>query len=587
MVWRWGVLLLASVMVLSLLVGAPNAAVPGDTLITDVTWDPDMHIIHIQLDSWSGIWDGWRMFVDGVEMPMKGGVGKPVVRPDAPLNQPPTGLIVGTLPWVTELDQVDFPCCETIQFYIPGEGLTNLYHFNLVDFGCVTASRKECPSEWTVHEGDLVIGGRETRLIEDEKFYQKGNVYVRDRATLIIRNSEFMMARGAVPTVHVYFFVEPQAKLIIESSRIYPPPPTVVEHRLICMMNRGEVRMTDSPTTIHYFDMSAGAQFTMANSEMVYTIGGLLQVTGGITTVTDSTLGALGLSVPAGAHLDVTGLQSGVYFDYWDVHEMIPDADYDLVLERTTILKDDFTGELEHGPYERGWIFFLDPDAHIRISDSELRKVFLEVRNDTAEFQDLRAGVPSSLTYRDIVLTDVIVMGQWPFTIMNSDVTITNSNYLFLQPSGFSTVKLIDSHMVEFIPRDFFGTMIFENGLWTNAGEIIGGVPHHSMANDFVIKGSLRIEGVRENLQWKNARVTREFDVIVTDGHGGPVSGVVIKVGGKAYVTDDAGKTKFNIVFDEANYNRPTTVEVRRSGRLIKQQEIDFFTETPIRIVVE
>jgi hypothetical protein len=483
-----------------------------------------MHIIEISLASWPAVWPGWTMYIDGVEMPMQGGEGEPVVRPNAPLEQPPTGLIVGTLPWVTGLDDVDFPCCGTIQFDIPGEGLTNVYKFNLRHLDCTTASIKECPSEWTVHEGDLVIEGTETRLIENEKFFQKGNIYVRDTATLTIRNSELMMDRGDVPTVHVYLFVDPMATLIIDDSLIYPAP----SGGLVCVINRGEVRMIDSPTSIHLFDMSEGAQFTMTNSEMIYTIGGLLQVTGGSTTVTDSMIGALGLRVPAGGHLDVTGLQSGVTFDSWDVHDMIPDADYDLVLERTTILKDDFTGELEHGPYERGWIFFLDPDAHVRISDSELRKVFLDLRNETMAFHDLRAGVPASLAYRDIVLTNVVVKGQWPFTITDSDVTITNSDYLFLQPSGTSTVRLINSHMVEFIPRDFFGTMIFENGLWTNAGEIIGGVPYHSMANDFIIKGSLRMEELRENLQWKDAQVTREFDVVFTDARGNPVGGVAI-----------------------------------------------------------
>ncbi len=511
---------------------------------------------------------------------MEGGEGEPVVRPDAPLDQPPTGLIVGTLPWATGLDNVDFPCCGTIQFYIPGEGLTNVYQFNLRDFGCATGSTKECPSEWMVHEGDLVVEGTETRLIENAKFFQKGNIYVRDTATLIVRNSELVVGQGDVPTVHVYIFVDPMATLIIDHSPVYPPP----EGGLVCVINHGEVSMTGSPTQIHYFDMSAGARFTMANSEMVYTIGGLLQVIGGSTTVTDSTLGALALGVPGGAHLNVTGLQSGVYFDSWDVHDMIPEADYDLVLERTTILKDNFTGELEHGPYERGWIFFLDPDAHVRLSDSELRKVFLDLRNATAAFQGLRVGVPASLTYRDIVLTNIVVKGQWPFTITDSDLTITDSDYLFLQPSGSSTVRLINSHMVEFIPRNFFGTMIFENGLWTNAGEIIGGVPYHSMTNDFVIEGSLKMEGLRENLRWKNARVTREFDLVVTDVHGDPLGGVVIEVGGQAYVTDDTGKTKFDIIFDETNYNQPTTLEAWQSGELIARRGIDFFTETPIRL---
>jgi hypothetical protein len=567
----------------TLLISSVPLRVPHVTDITDITWDLSMHNIHISLDSWPATWPGWTMYVNGEAISMEGGDGEPVIRPNAPLDQPPTGLIVGTLPWVTDLDTVDFPCCGTIQFYIPGEGFTNIYGFNLSDFGCATASAIKCPSVWTIHEGDLVIEGTETRLIEDTKFLQKGNIYIRDTATLIIRNSELMMARGNVPTIHVYIFVDPEASLIIDKSLVYPPP----GGGLVCLRNLGEVRMTDSPTQIHYFDMSNGARFTMVNSEMVYNIGGLLQVTGGSTTVTDSTIGALGLNVPAGAHLDVTGLQSGGHFDSWDVHDMIPDADYDLVLENATIMKDDFTGELEHGPYERGWIFFIDPEAHVRISDSELRKVFLSIRNETANFQSLSVGVPASLSYHDIVLTDVIVKGEWPFEITDSDVTITNSDYLFLQPTGFSTIRLINSHMTEFIPRDFFGTMIFENALWASAGEIIGGVPYHSMANDFVIKGSLRMDGLRENLQWNDAQVTREFGVVLTDIYGDPASGVVIKINNQAYVTDDVGMTKFNIIFNEINYNQPTTLEAWQSGELIARQGIDFFTETPIRLSPE
>jgi hypothetical protein len=244
------------------------------------------------------------------------------------------------------------------------------------------------------------------------------------------------------------------------------------------------------------------------------------------------------------------------------------------------------SGELKYGPYERGWIFFLDPNAHVRISDSELREVFIDIRNDTVEFQDLRVGVPSSLTYRDIILTDVVVMGQWSFTITDSNVAISNSDYLFLQPRGRSNVNLIDLHVVEFIPRNFFGAMTFENGLWTEAGEIIGGVPYHSTANDFFIKGSLRINGVRENLQWKNAQVIRELDIIITDTQSKPVSGVVIKVGGEAHMTNDEGKATFNVTFNETNYNQPTTLEVWQAGRLIIQQDIDFFTETPIIVTI-
>ena len=547
--------------------------------ITDMSWDSNQKIIGITLDPCPSKWSNWTMYIDGEEASMEDESGNLIVRPNASLEESPNGLIVGALPWVSPLTEVDFPCCGTIQFDIPGEGLTNEYEFNLVNFGCKTASGKECTSDWINHNEELVIGGTETKIIENVKYSQKGHIYINDQAKLIIKNSQLMMGQGSAPTVHVYIFVDPMASLEIENSSIFP------DTGLVCVINRGKVSITDSPTSIHYFDMSEGAQLTMINSEMVFTIGGLLQVTGGDTTLIDSTIGALGLAVPANAHLDISGLESGVYFESWDVHEIIPDADYNLVLERTNILKDDFTGELEHGPYERGWLFFLDPSAHVRISNSELRKVFLDLTNENVEFKNLMVGIPSSLNYRDIMLTDVIIMGQWPFTITDSNVTISNSDYLFLQPSGQSTVTLINSHMCEFIPRDFFGTMIFENGLWTVAGEIIGGLAYHSMENDFTIKGSLKIEGVRENLRWEDAQVTREYDVIIKDENGELIKGALIKINGETFISDDAGQAKFSLVFDEFNYIELKNLEVWQGENLIAQKEIDFFTETPVIII--
>lgn len=531
----------------------------------------------LDLQDWQNNWPG-ILLLDGVEVPQSGKSGGVAYRPNAPLNQPPSGILIGTLPWVSGLDQADFPCCGSIQFSFPKAGLTNVFDYNLHDLGCTTASTKQCPSDWTVHEGDWIIDGTQSVILEDTKMLQKGNIYINDSATLTIRNSELMIERGNTPTIHVYFFVAPKATLIIDKSKIYPGN---INGGLVCVFNHGKTSMIDSPTSIHYFDMSDGASFTMQNSKMIFDIGGLLQVQGGNTQVADSTIGALGVKVPAGAHLDASGLQSGVQFDHWKVQDLIPEANYSLTLDNVFLLKDD----LKHGPYERGWIFFLDKDSHVNLSNSDLRKVFLDIQNDTASFKDLRIGEPSSLDYRDIHLKDITVEGEWPFTISNSNVTITNSNYLFLQPSGNSTIKLVDSHMVEFIPRDFTGTIIFENSEWSEAGEILGGVDYHSASNHFTMTGSLKLaDDLRNNLQWKNAQVTREFEVILHDSQGNPISGAVLEIGGNKYQTNENGTASIAILFDESNFNQPNLLKVWQSGKLVRQLTIDFFTESPIRL---
>jgi hypothetical protein len=43
------------------------------------------------------------------------------------------------------------------------------------------------------HEGDLIINGTQTFVVENCTFVQTGNVYVRDNGTLVIKNCEFVL----------------------------------------------------------------------------------------------------------------------------------------------------------------------------------------------------------------------------------------------------------------------------------------------------------------------------------------------------------------------------------------------------------
>jgi len=111
--------------------------------ITNMSWNPNPGVIEVSINEFTS-WGDWTMYVDGTKVSMEGGAGNPVVRPNAELEDSPTGLLIGTEPWPTSLAQVDFPICGTIQFDIPGEGLTNEYQFNLSGSGCKTASTKQC-----------------------------------------------------------------------------------------------------------------------------------------------------------------------------------------------------------------------------------------------------------------------------------------------------------------------------------------------------------------------------------------------------------------------------------------------------------
>jgi len=58
----------------------------------------------------------------------------------------------------------------------------------------------------------------------------------------------------------------------------------------------------------------------------------------------------------------------------------------------------------------------------------------------------------------------------------------------------------------------------------------------------------------------------------------------LIKIDGKTYESDNAGKAKFSLILNESNYIEPKILEVFEGENPISQKEIDFFTETPIII---
>lgn len=451
------------------------------------------------------------------------------------------------------------------------------------------------------HSGDLVIDGTETMVIENENYLQQGNIYINDEAKLILRNSQLAIdCRGGdnLPAPNVYILVGENAVLQIENSLIFPEPVLAT----IIVYTNGEVNITDSSTSIHILGVFEGAQVTITNSRVVYDFGGIISVYGGDTKIVNSTIGAVGISIPADSQLETSGLKSGVCLENWDIHRDLGASNipYNFTLENTYVLRD----TIRPGGYERGWMFFIDSLATVKISDSELRKVCINFHDENINLENLKGGIPLNFKYKEIELSDVIVKGQWEINMKDPnvrDVTIRNSDILFIEISGQTNLNLIDLDIVEFGPCDFYGTIIFENSVLSECGFCF-----QSMRNNFTIKGSLRISPeMSRYITWGETQVTREFEVFVLDEGGGPIEGAVIEVDTETYVTDNLGEAKFSLVFNETsnstqtidaddfmhlyitNYLESRELAVVKDGETVATREVDFFTSTPIVMTIE
>ncbi len=421
------------------------------------------------------------------------------------------------------------------------------------------------------HYGDFTLSGRETLVLENDDFEQFGNVYLKNGSKLLIKNSSFKIRRYQKLLNHWGIFLDNTAVLEIENSKLVPGDPEMGKGTLFIIYARGgaTVSMKNSPTKLHLFMMFDNAKARVENSEIIGDLGGLVGAFDRAEIkIIDSKVGAINLRIPKDAVFEANGLGTGFFKD-WNLKRDTKNSGigYNIILQNTELIPD----KIGPGPFERGWPVFIDSSAKVKIKDSQLRKVVVELRDEKAQFSNFYLEKPSNFNYRDIHLENVKVMGQWGIFLRgSSDVVVRDSDAFWTFIYDDSKLKLINTHMDEFDPRNFRGEMVFENAIWDTAAEIIEN-------NDFVIRGSLEIRPIG-GFSWQDSKVTRIYDVI-----GKPGAELTLTKGNKVIwseALDKEGKASFSLEFDDATFNDSWILK----DNLGHTQEITFFAKTPVDI---
>ncbi len=420
------------------------------------------------------------------------------------------------------------------------------------------------------HRGDITISGRDILVLENGEFEQFGNIYLKDSSKLIIRNSTFKITRYQKLLNHWGIYLDDRASLEIENSKLIPGEDPVSHEGTLFIINaRGRTRviMKNSPTKIHLFMIFGNAKAVVENSEIVGILGGLVSAFDKADVkIINSKIGAVNLDIPSGAIFEAENLGTGFFKD-WSLQKStkVSGIDYNITLINTELVKD----TIGPGPFERGWPVFIESGAKVKIKNSELRKVVVELYDEKAEFSGFALEKPTNFNYRDISLENVIVKGQWGiFPHGSSDVIVRDSDAFWTFIYDDSKLTLINTHLNEFDPRNFRGEMIFENSRWDTAAEIIEN-------NDFTIKGSLGIGNIG-GFSWENSKVTRIYDVI-----GKPETELTLKKDNEIVwsgTMDKEGRASFSLKFNDATFNDSWVLQ----DNLGRKQEVTFFSKTPI-----
>jgi len=432
-----------------------------------------------------------------------------------------------------------------------------------------------------VHEGDLVLSGNDTLEITGD-YRQVGDIWLSGNAVLTIRDGRFVVDRlPGKPRADIV--VTGRSRLIVENAALVPP----LEHPDNLYLAAGEDASIelDRATFINVINLVGGASLT-AEDSAIYSSApalGIPETAGAFgivqaccdvrVTLTDTTVGSLGLFFGADAVAVLDGLRPGLYAD-WRLSEHVgagANVGYEVALRNTRVLP----VRLE-GPFERGWTIFTDPAASLTVTDSTLNKlVFQEFSGETLTFEGLRLDTPVTYDFRNVHLVQTTITNQWGLFARDSDLTVRDSQGVWLWPVGTGHWTLANGTMNEYDPRGFTGTLTFAHATWRTAGEIFEGSNH-------VIEGTVRFRaGVARSLVVNASAVTRRLPVRVLDARGRPLASVLVRLKRGAETvrarTDAAGTAILELAFDEGNLRTRFTLTARG-----KKRSAWFFTDTPI-----
>jgi hypothetical protein len=430
---------------------------------------------------------------------------------------------------------------------------------------------------------NFTLDGNQSLTLKGGRYLSYGDITLKDNASIVIEadaalyGSDIYLLDNSTLTMKGGYLL-PLGSIIQAGDEVTKTPPDMLG--AVYAEDSSVVTIENAKLGIHFIDANGNARLVIKKTRFYTGGGGMITPYGSSTIhVEDSTLGAVTLAIPAGATFRAKGLKPGHYDDLDLRRDMdLSGVEYNLTLRNVDVVPDTLATGYASDASERGWELEVTEGAHVELVDSELRKLTFQIPGDgpPLTFQHLVVGKPMNTTVGSVTLKDTSVRGQWGFYIHgNRQVTITDSDGVWPLPYDTSEVTIRNTRINEFDPRQYTGTLTFENSRWYGAGEII-------MDCDFTMRGTLSM--TVPSLAWIDSTVSREYPIQVHGADGAPLAGVKItlKRGSETVTatTDARGEARVLLKFTPENYRQPWTMTTNRGT----SSEITFFTATPVII---
>ena len=440
------------------------------------------------------------------------------------------------------------------------------------------------------HEGDLVLTGDQTMIIENTHYKVNGSIFLYDSSKLIIRQSVIELSGDATEDNGIRCR---DSSILQADTTIFGGADLtgVIDASQVEAIKIGDI-WTEHNSRLIMNNCFSLSQTFMGNSRVIIRNSyfwkeplGLVHVEGTADVLfEDSFVGAFFIGIPDSVPVVIDSLQPG-YFDYWSAKESITDhLLYNLILKRTEV-KENTMGY--KGGVEIGWNIAADVvKANITISNSKLHKMLLGFPDKVpATLSNLVTREPMNFDLNNIHMINTEVQTQWGVFMEGGPANIIDSEGLFIfMTGGDADIQVFNSEGGDLDPRNYSGTLIFENSTWLGGYEIWD-------SSRIKIQGSVRMLPTVPIFD-QSSTMTRTYDVVLLDDlDESPFDNVNLTLSKNGTAiwngkTDTDGKATFDITFNYDN-NEDDWILTTDANNIKLNKAFSINTSNPVIINLE
>jgi len=406
------------------------------------------------------------------------------------------------------------------------------------------------------HDGDLVIGDRQVRTIENCTYYQRGNITVSGNGRLTLNNATLYVEQEYYLQYEIS--VQDKGRLSASSSKIDS------NYRLeVSVYGEAEAELSDFTTGWLVVGDAARATIQRGHLSNELIVHGDPSV-----EVSDSDLRALDVFLTGKTAATVRDLRPGLWSSV-DFGGMFEAGEHpDLHFGNTEI--QEIALAL---PYPGAAMTCLDCEVFVTINVNERATLLLE---------GLASGWQPDLSVANLHLVRCTVTG-W-LTHPNGprgELEVATCLDLGTHFCGGSTHAVISDSTVNLCALSYRGDIQFRDA--TLRGDMV------FEDSRFMLSGTLQFGPSAAFITWHSTRVTRAFEVQARDRSGRGVEGVAVVLmrnGATAAEgrTDADGHAVVELLFDDGNYDCTWQLTATYPDGRSATGAVRFFTASPILV---